>query len=148
MALQLQDSKLFKQILRFAVVGVINTGLDLVVLNVLIAITHQGKNGVYYSVYNGIAFLVALTNSYFMNKHWTFAGQGTSNKAVEVSEFVIVSLIGFVINVAVASAVVNWIPPVFGADKLWPSFGALCGTAVGLIWNFIGYKLVVFEKRR
>src|SRR4051812_19572826 len=134
-----QDSKLFKQIFRFIVVGVINTAIDLIVLNVLIAITQQGKSGVLYSIFKGISFLVALTNSYLMNKHWTFAGQGTNNRAIEVSEFVIVSVIGFIINVVVASVVVNSIHPLVGVEKYWPSFGALCGTAVGLIWNFLGY---------
>ncbi len=144
----MQDAKLFKQIIRFAVVGVINTAIDLIVLNILIHVTGHGEKGLYYSLFKAIAFVIALANSYFMNKHWTFAGQGTSNRIIEISEFTIVSLIGFVINVAVSSAVVNWIPPVFGLDKFWPSFGALCGTAIGLIWNFVGYKLVVFEKKR
>jgi putative flippase GtrA len=144
----MKDGKLLKQLVRFAVVGVINTGLDLVVLNLLIAATGKGKDGIYYTIFKGVSFLVALTNSYFMNKYWTFAGQGTSNKVIEISEFIIVSAIGFVINVLVSSAVVNFIPPVLGAEKFWPSFGALCGTAIGLIWNFIGYKLIVFEKNK
>ncbi len=143
------DNNLFKQLARFIVVGVINTGIDLIVLNILINFSDKGsKGGAYYSLFKAIAFLVALTNSYFMNKHWTFAGKGSSNKAIEISEFIIVSAVGFVINVVVASLVINYIPAVAGADKYWPSFAALCGTAIGLIWNFLGYKLVVFEKNK
>ncbi len=141
------DIGLYKQLSRFIVVGVINTGIDLIILNLLIHFSDKGaQGGPYYSLFKGMAFLGALTNSYFMNKHWTFAGKGTSNRAIEVSEFIIVSAVGFVINVAVATLVINFIPPVLGADKLWPSFAALCGTALGLIWNFLGYKLVVFDK--
>jgi putative flippase GtrA len=143
------DNNLFKQLARFIVVGVINTGIDLVVLNVLIHISQKGaKGGPYYSIFKGIAFLVALINSYLMNKHWTFAGKGSNNKAIEISEFIIVSAVGFVINVVGASLVINYIPAVAGAAKYWPSFAALCGTAIGLIWNFLGYKLVVFDKNK
>ena len=145
----MKDAKLFRQIVRFVVVGVINTGIDLIVLNVLIHVTHKGENGgFYYSLFKSISFIVALTNSYFMNKYWTFAGQGGKNKVIEISEFIIVSIFGFIINVAVASAFVDWVPVVYGLEKYWPSIGALCGTAVGLIWNFVGYKLIVFEKKR
>lgn len=143
------DKNLVRQVSRFIVVGVINTAVDLIVLNILIHTTGRGLHGgAYYSVFKGCSFVVATINSYFMNKYWTFAGAGGNNRLIEMSEFIIVSVVGFFINVVVASSVVTWIPPVLGLDKYWPSFGALCGTAVGLIWNFLGYKLVVFEKRK
>jgi putative flippase GtrA len=151
-------SSLGKQIARFIVVGVINTGVDLVILNILIAVTHRGENGIYFSVFKTIAFLFALTNSYLMNKYWTFVGDAAKGKnLIEASQFILVSLVGLVINVLVASAVVNYIPPFWlireiwtGAanhPQLWPSVGALCGTAIGLAWNFIGYKTFVFKKK-
>ncbi|MHB8871193.1 MAG: GtrA family protein [Candidatus Doudnabacteria bacterium] len=138
---------LIQQIWRFAIVGVINTGVDLLVLNLLITVSHVGEKGFFYTVFKSISFVAALTNSYFMNKYWTFAGKGTSNRVIEVSEFTIVSLIGFVINVAVSSLVVNLIPPIIVSPAVWPSIGALFGTAFGLVWNFIGYKVLVFEKK-
>lgn len=139
---------LIQQIFRFAIVGVINTGVDLVVLNLLIYVTHVGEKGFFYTVFKSISFVAALTNSYFMNKYWTFAGKGTSNRIIEVSEFTIISLIGFLINVGVSSLVVNLIPPIIVSEAVWPSIAALFGTAFGLVWNFIGYKLVVFEKKK
>ena len=139
---------LIQEIFRLAIVGVINTGVDLVVLNLLIYVTHVGEKGFFYTVFKSISFVAALTNSYFMNKYWTFAGKGTSNRVIEVSEFTIVSIIGFLINVAVSSLVVNLIPPILVSASVWPSIGALFGTAFGLVWNFIGYKLIVFEKKR
>ena len=62
--------------------------------------------------------------------------------------FIVVSGIGFVINVLVATIVVNWIPNVLNtSDVIWANIGALLGTFFGLAWNFIGYKFFVFEKK-
>ena len=30
-------------------------------------------------------------------------------------------------------------------DQLWVNVGALCGAVVSLLWNFLGYKRVVFR---
>jgi putative flippase GtrA len=144
----MRDKNLARQIFRFIVVGVINTGLDLLVLNGLIFLTHKGRQGFYYTFFKTISFVVAITNSYFMNKYWTFVNNEKRNEIVELSEFVIVSLVGFVINVGVATLVVKFISIPPGAENLWPTFGALCGTVVGLVWNFFGYKLIVFEKHK
>jgi len=39
------------EIARFAVVGVVNTAVDLAVLNALIAISHRGRAGLVYSLF-------------------------------------------------------------------------------------------------
>lgn len=142
------NKKLINQIVKFAIVGVVNTVVDLYVLNVLIGATNSGRSGWLYALFQGIAFIAALINSYYMNKYWTFSGQGTSNRAIEVSEFTIISIIGFLLNVGSASLVATFVPPIIVSAALWPSAAALVGTAVGLVWNFLGYKFVVFEKKR
>ncbi|GAC1414057.1 MAG: hypothetical protein NVSMB66_6940 [Candidatus Doudnabacteria bacterium] len=143
----LENNKLFTQIYRFIVVGVINTGIDLIVLNILIVLSGKGKEGVYYTVFKSISFLVSVTASFFMNKYWTFVGEGKNSEILELSEFAIISLIGFVINVGVATLIIKFISPLPVLAKYWPSVAALGGTAIGLIWNFFGYKYVVFEKK-
>ncbi|MDB4940283.1 MAG: putative rane protein [Candidatus Doudnabacteria bacterium] len=141
------DKQLAKQIFRFIIVGIINTGIDLVILYLLIGLSGgKGKDGIYYIVFKSISFVIALVNSYFMNKYWTFAGSRKQNEVVELSEFFIVSIIGFFINVGVATLVVKYIGHPESLAVYWPGFGALCGTAIGLVWNFFGYKLVVFKK--
>ena len=150
-----QNTGLAREIGRFAVVGVINTAVDLVVLNLLITITGRGEDGWYYSFFKAIAFLAALTNSYLFNKNWTFAGKSDKRVAPEAAQFAAVSIVGLVINVAVSSIVVHSIPTLQDlvpqltqiSKGFWPSFGALCGTAVGLVWNFVGYKIFVFKKK-
>jgi hypothetical protein len=58
------------------------------------------------------------------------------------------------INVTAATVVVTYLKPVinpalnlaFLTDQIWVNIGALGGTAIGLIWNFAGYKFWVFKK--
>jgi len=139
------------QFFRFGLIGGMNTGVDLVILNILIFSTGQYE-GAAYSAFKAISFAAAATFSYFMNKRWAFRDDSKEKEVRKFSQFFIVSIIGAVINVTVATLVVMYLKPVIGADflflndKLWGSVGALFGTAFGLIWNFLGYKFFVFKK--
>ena len=54
---------LASEIGRFTLVGIMNTAVDLGVLNTLIAISHRGRAGLVYSFFKAIAFLVAVINA-------------------------------------------------------------------------------------
>ncbi len=128
------------QFAKFFLVGIFNTLVDLGILNLLIAGTST-SSGIVYTAFKGISFLIASINSYFWNKLWTFnAAKGS------FSQFLAVSAIGFLINVGIASAIVNLIGPQFGLPvNTWANVGALTGSMIGLIWNFAGYKFIVFK---
>lgn len=137
--------RFFFQGIKFLIVGGLNTAIDLGVLNVLIFLSGITA-GPMFSVFKGISFTVAVINSYLVNKHWTFKAQ-TQTNAKEVGEFLVVSIIGFFLNVGTASIMVNVIGPQFGlTEQLWANVGALCGTLVTMTWNFLGYKFVVFKR--
>ena len=139
------------QFVRFGLIGGMNTGVDLVILNILIYSTGQNE-GAAYSAFKAISFAAAATFSYFMNKKWAFRDSSKEKEVQKFSQFFAVSIIGAVINVSVATLVVTYLKPVLGSDflflddNLWGSVGALFGTAFGLIWNFLGYKFIVFKK--
>lgn len=142
-----------KQFAKFALVGVMNTAIDLIVLN-LETIATGVKEGSGYAVQKGISFLAAVTFSYFLNKHWTFRDQSQEDEGKKFSQFFLISVIGMFINVTVATVTVTYLKyPInsllnlsFLTDQTWVNLGALSGTAIGLIWNFIGYKFIVFKK--
>jgi len=138
-------AKLHTQIYRFAVVGVINTAIDLAVLNLLIFTTHRGTTGAYSAIYKGISFIIAVANSYVLNRKWTFAGAKKKKPAHEAAQYFIVSFVGLIVNDFIATAFVHIVPPMFGLINLWPTVGGLAGTAGGLIWNFLGYRFIVFK---
>lgn len=133
---------------RFVLVGIINTVVDLGVLNLLIQLTHTGQRGFDFMLIKTTSFMVAVMNSYYLNRSWTFRATGRHKSLVRSgSQFLIVSLVGAVVNVGTASYVATFVPPITGLEKLWPSAAALVGTAGSFIWNFIGYKYIVFTSR-
>jgi putative flippase GtrA len=127
-------------------VGAINTVVDLIVLNLLIAVTHTGKTGASFALFKSIAFVCALLNSYIMNRSWTFESAATKSRVVEGSQFLLVSLLGAFVNVGSSWYVATFVSHSRRLDRLWPSMAALVGTAFSLGFNFVGYKFFVFAR--
>lgn len=142
-----------KQFARFVVIGFMNTFVDLFVINVETIITGM-KDGLAFSIQKAFSFSVAVTFSYFFNKHWTFKDNTQEHDGRKFSQFISVSLVGLIINVSVSTLAITFLKePVnnllqmdFLTDQVWVTLGSMCGTAIGLFWNFIGYKLWVFKK--
>ncbi|MDP2676736.1 MAG: GtrA family protein [bacterium] len=150
--------RVFYQASKFAVTGFLNAAVDFGVLNALIFFI--GVNaGIYFSLFKGASFIIANINSYFWNKFWTFRKKAPAHlESLEIADapkkdvskeyiqFFVVSIIGLLINVGAATLVVNIIGPQFGIDANgWANIGAVAGSAAGLVWNFVGYKLIVFR---
>lgn len=137
--------KIALQFAKFAAVGAFNTFLDWGVLNLLIMVTGIAS-GPAYSGFKGISFIIAAISAYFWNKYWTFDSKQETNSE-EIVKFSVVTGIGFLINVSLASLIVF----VFkGTTVVTPeqlaNLGAAVATVVSLVWNFIGYKIFVFKK--
>lgn len=132
------------QIIKFIFVGGFNTLLDWSTVNLLIFFSGI-STGLYFSLFKTISFLIANIASYFWNKNWTF--QSNKKGASTFWQFFIVSLFGLLINVSIASIIVNFIQPIGKISTvLWAQLAMLVATAISMVWNFIGYKLIVFKK--
>lgn len=146
-----------KQFVKFFVVGVINTFVDLAVLNVATTITGI-KDGPGFAIQKALSFFVAVIGSYFLNKRWTFKDKSSDDAGKKFSQFFAISMGGAVINTTAATLAVTYLKPEVNmalsgtalspylTDQIWVNLAALCGTALGLIWNFVGYKFLVFKK--
>ena len=79
-----------------------------------------------------------------------FSCQGGTKKETksEFLQFFAVSIIGFLINVLVASVAFKIVlmSPTNLTDNQTGLIGAAAGSIAGLLWNFIGYKFWVFKK--
>ncbi|MDD2766500.1 MAG: GtrA family protein [Candidatus Moranbacteria bacterium] len=139
--------RIIKQFIKFVIVGGINTGIDFLVLNILMHFTGIAS-GPELFLLNSISFSVAVFNSYFMNKHWTFQDKTkTEQEPIKFSAFFIISVIGLFLNGLILTSVTTFIPPFFGLSAvLWTNIAKLFATGFSMLWNFVGYKLFVFKK--
>lgn len=145
------------QLSKFIVIGGMNTLIDLGVLS-LVTFAFRGLFNIeskdllifsitFYSLYKALSFITANISSYYWNKYWTFQKTSSEKAGSEFLQFFLVSMVGFVINVVVASYVFKVIPPFAGMNSdQWGLIGAGAGAIVGLAWNFLGYKFIVFKK--
>ncbi len=138
------------EIARFIGVGVLNTFVDFFVLNILIAIFGLGQGGFRFAFFKACSFLVALVNSYFFNKYFVFKKQDSLSvsKSKEAGKFATVSVIGFLINVLISTLIFSLGNVLFSAQNpsILANLGAIFGTAVVLVWNYLGYKFFVFNQ--
>jgi putative flippase GtrA len=145
----LEQFPFIQQFAKFFIVGIMNTGVDLTILNILMFTTGQSQ-GVYYSFFKALSFFAAVIFSYFINKHWTFQDKSHTDNDKKFYQFIGVSLVGAAINVTTATLVVVFIQPMIAnvaiTGQIWGNIGAICGTTIGLFWNFVGYKFWVFKK--
>jgi len=129
--------KLKAQLVRFGVVGVINTSIDFGILNFLLLLSGRTDNeGLL--LFNGVAFLCANLNSYFANRTWTFAGY-TNASLAEFGSFLCIAFFGLLFNSFVLWLLTSGLPPSFLTINLAKA-GA---TGVSMIWNFCGYRLLL-----
>ncbi|MBI4050039.1 MAG: GtrA family protein [Candidatus Doudnabacteria bacterium] len=138
--------KLPGQFVRFLVIGVLNTAIDFAVLNLLSYATGITRGNGLIGL-NLISFSVAVTNSYFMNKRWTFRYDARGRQTRKYVEFFILTGIGALINTAIVRVVSTNVEPLFGlSPREWLNFAKALATGVVLVWNFTGYKFIVFKR--
>ena len=131
---------------KLLVIGLSNAIIDFGVLNLLILLTYI-ERGHYFSLFKGLSSIAAIVNSYLWNKVWAFEGSEGEWKKKEFLQFVVVSFIGVIINVVVASLVVNVMGPIGEIPpRVWANFGAFFAIVMGGLWNFLGYKFIVFSE--
>ncbi len=138
----------FNQFGKFTAVGFANAAVDFGVLYAFIAYSDIAQ-GFYYTIFKTVSFFVALLHSYFWNSTWTFAnGDETRWNGREFLTFAYVAFMALLVNVGVASLVVNYIEgSYFGfTPRAWAGIGAVVGSASALIFSFLGFKFVVFKK--
>ncbi len=143
----MNDMPLLRQFLKFGTVGAANTALDFLILNALSAATgtYAGPRII---LINLIAWSAAVTQSYFLNKRWTFRHAAPHAKR-EYAAFLAVNAGGAGVNSAIVFFLTTFIAPPFGIHpQLWLNAAKLLAIPVSMLSNFAGAKWVVFRKRK
>lgn len=136
----------FFEFTKFAVVGVLNSGVDFGILNSLMLITGVSAGGGFLA-FKSVSVTLGVINSYIWNKYWTFNRSNSADARREFVAFMVVTLIAVGVNVAGAAVIVNVIgAPAGVSTRLWANVGAISGAGLTLFTNFFGYKVFVFRK--
>jgi putative flippase GtrA len=130
------------QFSKFLTVGTLNTAIDFGTLNLLSSLTGI-YSGVRLAPLNVLSVLLALTNSYLLNKYWTFKVPVQAGR--RVGRFVLVSLIGVGLNTAFVVALTHVVRPAGLTPQLWENLAKMLATGGTLLWDFFGYKFLVFH---
>ena len=119
------------QLVRFATVGASGYVVNLAVFTVLV----EGLS-VHYRAGAVAAFVVAVTNNFFWNRHWTFdAAEG--HAGFQAARFLTVSLLAFGVNLVVLELLVQ-------AGDLPEVPAQALAIVIAMPVNFVGNKLWSF----
>jgi putative flippase GtrA len=120
----------FGEFVKFALVGLLNTGVDVAIFFLLTRI------GTPYVAAQMVSYSCGAANSYLLNKVWTFRSSGLSY--AELIRFMVVNLVSLGISVAVLSL----LHETAGVNLATAKAEA---TVCALAANFLGNKLWVFK---
>ena len=134
--------KVDKKPIRFVLVGISNTVLDFLVLNILLFC----KVNILFA--NTISTGIAMLYSFFMNKKWTFRNSG-DNYIREVILFFIFTAIGIWVIQNGCIYLLNLIVPDFGLPEIiYNNAIKLAASIPSLTWNYLTYNRFVFTNNK
>ena len=153
-----------EQAAKFIVVGVINTFIDYLILNILIYVGFTAflmLSGQKFLIANIISVSVAMINSFILNRQWAFNAE-KGNIYGQIIKFIVVTVIGmFVVHQIVFNIfyyqlgyIFNFIVQIarflnltfLSKDFIILNFSKALAISVSMVWNFIGYKFLVFKR--
>lgn len=126
--------KLMSQIIKFGIVGFICFGID---YSIMVGLTELA--GINYLISSGISFSVSVIVNYILSITIVFNAKKDANKVKEFVVFVILSLIGLLLN-----QVIMWVSvDVIG---IFYMLAKIIATGIVMVYNFISRKLFIEEK--
>lgn len=140
MSIKLLANNLFKQLIKFGLVGISGATVDFGFFNLFIIVL---KINLYLAT--SLSFTLALFNNFIWNKIWTFRSQSSDFKhaSKELVKFALVSTIGLGLNL-----ILMWFGKnhtLLGNSLLGLNIARGIAILVVAGWNFLGSKLWVFR---
>lgn len=122
----------FKPILKYCIVGVVGTGVD--VFSLYIFIEYERLPLIAATT---IAFLLAVINNFILNKIWTFQSESNNIRKLFI-KFLIVSCVGLLLtNVSMYLQV--------EILEIWYIYAKFITSGIVLVWNFLANKYWTFS---
>jgi putative flippase GtrA len=122
------------QMIKFASVGMINTGVDLGIYFLLTSYVSFFGDFVFLS--KAFSYSVGVITSYSLNQRWTFKSIGSSHR--QFLSFVVVNLFSVVLNAGLLTIFVMIL-------RLNQVVAIFFVTSITFAWNFLASKFLVFN---
>ncbi|USB32345.1 GtrA family protein [Paenibacillus sp. YPG26] len=123
------------RLMRFGLVGLLNTGIDLAVFTLLIWVSTPVIPA------QVLSYSCGVLNSYILNSRWTFREERNQNRKDELLRFVLVNLAALTIS----TFVLNTLSASTGMNL---ALCKLAATAVSILVNYAGSRYLVFGQQQ
>jgi len=133
----LHRERFLGQFVRFAMVGALNTLVDLAAFYLLGLIPGMPDVAA-----KAVSYALGICNSFLWNKYWTFSAGKSERGFREFLVFVTVNLPPLIINVVVFTILGIWIND---GDFFTRMGKAISSAVVSVAWNFMGSRYLAFR---
>lgn len=125
-----------KNIIRFSLVGVLNTLVDFLAFTVFYRITGIG------GISQAAGYCFGVVNSFIFNRRWTFEDKSSNrNTAVEIIKFAAVNAV----SLSLTLIVMNSLTKKFNINVYMVK---IIVTAIAQVTNYLGYRFWVFPLKK
>ena len=98
-------------------------------------------------VAKGISFIFSTLIKYWGNKYWAFQKHEKEDMRREIIQFFVITVVGLAIDVFAFYILTKVTGPQFGIRSvLWIKTSVIFAAIIAAVWNFLGYKFLVFKK--
>ena len=133
----LHRERIAGQLLRFIIVGLVNTAVDLVAFYLLGLIPGMPDVAA-----KAISYILGILNSFVWNKYWTFGARRSARGRREFTVFFSVNVPPLLVNVVVFTVLGLWID----SGTFWVRMAkAFAAAVVSVVWNFLGSRYLAFR---
>lgn len=126
----------YKRLIRFAIVGCINTGVDFLTFTLLHSAFQTDK-----LICQAAGYSMGVANSFILNKLWTFESHGSKHESSrELLKFIVVNAVSLGVSL-LGLQILN------GNLKINVYISKAAVTVLAQAVNYLGYKLWVFKSK-
>jgi len=93
-----------------------------------------------------LSFLIATAVKYGGNKIWVFQKNSKDEIKKEILQFTLITLVGLAIDVSAFYCATHFWRPNKIPNHIWTEISIIIAALIAAIWNFLGYKFIVFKK--
>jgi putative flippase GtrA len=133
----LRRERMAGQLVRFIIVGLVNTFVDLAAFYLIGLIPGMPDIAA-----KAMSYVLGICNSFFWNKYWTFGAAKSARGKREFALFFLVNLPPLAVNVVVFTLLGLWVGQGAFLVRMTKAFAA---AVITVAWNFVGSRYLAFR---